>query len=101
MIFYDDFDGEELDRTKWAYDIGTGQNGWGTGQKQYYTNRKDNIFLSNSNLIIRAIKENYMGCNYTSGKLTTKYNMKYGYGNGAGIILVLFILLVIIIGAYI
>ena len=80
LIFYDDFDGEELDRTKWAYDIGTGQNGWGTGQKQYYTNRKDNIFLSNSNLIIRAIKENYMGCNYTSGKITTKYNMKYGYG---------------------
>lgn len=80
LIFYDDFDGKELDRTKWAYDIGTGQNGWGTGQKQYYTNRKDNIFLSNSSLIIRAKKENYEGCEYTSGKLTTKYNMKFGYG---------------------
>jgi hypothetical protein len=30
LIFYDNFDGKELDRTKWAYDIGTGQNGWGT-----------------------------------------------------------------------
>ena len=28
LIFYDDFNGEELDRTKWDYDIGTGTNGW-------------------------------------------------------------------------
>ena len=34
---------------EWGYDIGTGTNGWGTYQKQYYTKEKENIFLSDSN----------------------------------------------------
>ena len=29
LIFYDDFIGGELDRTRWAYDIGVGENRWG------------------------------------------------------------------------
>ena len=80
LIFYDDFDGKELDRTKWAYDIGVGKDGWGTFQKQYHTSRKDNIFLSDSYLYIRAKKEKYKKCEYTSGRLTTRYNMRFLYG---------------------
>ena len=80
LIFSDDFKGSELDRTKWAYDIGTGENGWGTYQKQYYTDRKDNIFLSDSILHIRAKKETYKNSEYTSGRITAKYNMQFIYG---------------------
>ena len=80
LIFFDEFTDSELDRTKWAYDIGTGENGWGTYQKQYYTNRKENIFLSDSKLYIRAKKESYKNSEYTSGRITTKYNMQFTYG---------------------
>jgi len=80
LIFYDDFNSEELDRNKWSYDIGTGTNGWGTYQKQYYTSKKDNIFLSDSYLYIRAKKENYKNCAYTSGRITTKNSLNFTYG---------------------
>ena len=80
LIFYDDFNGKDLDTTKWSYDIGVGENGWGTNQKQYYTNRKDNIFLSESNLHIRAKRENYKNNYYTSGRINTKYSMNFTYG---------------------
>ena len=80
LIFYDDFNGEELDRNKWDYDIGTGTNGWGTYQRQYYTSEKDNIFLSDSNLYIRAKKEKYKSWEYTSGRITTKNSLNFTYG---------------------
>ena len=80
LIFSDDFTDSELNRTKWAYDIGTEENGWGTNQKQYYTNRRENIFLSDSKLYIRANKEAYKNSEYTSGRITTKYNMQFTYG---------------------
>ena len=80
LIFYDDFNGEELDRNKWDYDIGTGTTGWGTYQKQYYTSDKNNIFLSDSNLYIRAKKEKYNYCDYTSGRITTKNSLNFTYG---------------------
>ena len=80
LIWYDDFDGEDLDKTKWNFDVGKGINGWGTNQKQYYTDRKENIYLSNSKLYIKAIKENYRGSLYTSGRINTKNNFQLKYG---------------------
>lgn len=80
LIFYDDFNDEELDSTKWDYDIGAGTNGWGTYQKQYYTKEKDNVFLSDSNLYIRAKKEKYKNSEYTSGRITTKNSLNFTYG---------------------
>jgi len=80
LIFNDEFNEDNLDRTKWDYSIGTGTNGWGTFQKQFYTDRKDNVFQSNSNLYIRAKEESYKGSSYTSGKIHTKYHMNFTYG---------------------
>lgn len=50
------FDGEELDKIKWDYDIGVWSNEWETYQKRYYMSEKDDIFLSDSNLYISAKK---------------------------------------------
>ena len=41
----------------WNYNIGTGENGWGNGELQYYTNRTENVTVQNGILIITANKE--------------------------------------------
>lgn len=80
LIFYDDFDEEVLNISKWTYNTGTGENGWGTFQKQYYTNRTQNLFLSNSSLHIVARKEYYRTRMYTSAKITTQNSLNFTYG---------------------
>lgn len=80
LIWEDNFDDENLNKGKWAYVIGTGDNGWGTFQEQYYTDNKKNIYLSNSNLHIKAIKENYKEKKYTSGRIHTKGHLEFTYG---------------------
>lgn len=69
------------DTTKWKFDIGTGVNGWGNNELEYYTNRTDNAVVANGFLNITAKKEAYSGSSYTSAKLLSygKYAFKYGY----------------------
>ena len=68
------------DATKWGYDLGTGDWGWGNNESQYYTSRTDNIKVQNGVLKITTIKENYNGSNYTSARIKTqgKFSFKYG-----------------------
>lgn len=65
---------------RWNYDIGTGSWGWGNGEQQYYTQRADNVTISNGTLKINAKKESYSGSSYTSARLKTqgKYSFTYG-----------------------
>ncbi|MEP5049575.1 MAG: 1,3--beta-D-glucan 3-glucanohydrolase, partial [Balneola sp.] len=40
LIWSDEFDGAtgaSLDQSKWNFEIGRGQNGWGNNELQYYT----------------------------------------------------------------
>ncbi|PQJ74085.1 glycoside hydrolase family 16 protein [Polaribacter gangjinensis] len=68
------------DSSKWSFDIGTGQNGWGNNELQYYTNRTENIEVKNGMLHIKAIKEPYLGSSYTSAKITTRGTFEQKYG---------------------
>ena len=52
----------------------------GTNQIQYDTNRTDNIYLSTSNLHIKAKNENYKGKQYTSGRINTRETFQFTYG---------------------
>lgn len=54
----------------WYYDIGNGVNGWGLGQKQYYTNTNANV--DNGFLTIRTLRESKNGFSYTSSKILSK-----------------------------
>ena len=54
-------DGSLPDSTKWSYNIGTGQNGWGNWESQYYTDRPQNARIENGQLLIEMHKENYFG----------------------------------------
>ncbi|EKF49013.1 glucan endo-1,3-beta-D-glucosidase [Thermosipho africanus H17ap60334] len=39
LVWSDEFDGKELDKNKWRFDIGN-NNGWGNNELQYYTEGK-------------------------------------------------------------
>ncbi|BDC94742.1 family 16 glycosylhydrolase [Treponema bryantii] len=73
LVWSDEFDGKQIDTTKWDFQIGTGSQygleGWGNNELQYY--RKENAFVKNGNLVLEARKENYEGCAYTSARLRT------------------------------
>ena len=94
LVWNDEFDGDEVDRTKWDFDIGNGfydyKNhawvpGWGNEELQYYTADPANVFVQDSMLHIRAIKESLHGCGYTSARLKTRrrdgtalFSQRYG-----------------------
>lgn len=81
LVFSDEFDTPGApDPAKWGYDIGTGSGGWGNNELQYYTNRSDNVVVSNGTLKIIAKKETYSGSAYTSARLLSqnKFSFKYG-----------------------
>lgn len=84
LIWSDEFNTDGApDISKWSYDIGNGCPdlcGWGNGEKQYYTNRTDNVKVENGVLKIIAKKENHEGAEYTSAKLLTKGKFDFTYG---------------------
>jgi len=75
LVWSDEFDGpagQLPDSTRWVFDIGTGSNGWGNAQLEYDTNHPENVSLDGEgNLAITAIEEDYMGREYTSGRINT------------------------------
>jgi len=78
VVWSDDFDGTELDTTKWTYDIGNW--GWGNNELQYYTkNRKENTRLEDGALVIEARKGD-MGEKWTSARITTRGKVSFLYG---------------------
>lgn len=80
LAWSDEFDGTSLNTNTWNYEIGNGDWGWGNGEKQYYTNRTENVEVSNGTLKIKALKESYNGFDYTSGRITTKGKQEFKYG---------------------
>lgn len=78
LVWSDEFDGTTLDLTKW--NVETGGGGWGNQEKQFYTNRPENLRLENGNLIIEARKETYQSNNYTSARINTRDKHAFKYG---------------------
>jgi beta-glucanase (GH16 family) len=88
LVWSDEFDGTAIDKTKWDYDHGnhlvTGPNqwqpGWGNNELEFYTSRPENVSVHDGMLHLRAIKEPYKGCQYTSGRLKTHKLFSKEYG---------------------
>ncbi len=86
LVWSDEFNGPNgsgVDASKWV--VETGGNKWGNEELEYYTDRKQNAFLQDGNLVIRAIAERYTGPdgvteNYTSARMKTlgKFSQTYG-----------------------
>lgn len=84
LVWEDDFEGTagaSPDAAKWAFDIGTGDNGWGNQELQYYTDRSENVSLDgNGNLAITARSETFGGQPFTSGRIKTQGLFDQAYG---------------------
>ena len=78
LTLEDNFDGDELDTSVWTYDIGTGTNGWGNNELQYY--REENVTVENGMLMITAKREDFEGSQYTSARILTKGLFEQEYG---------------------
>ena len=78
LVWSDEFDVDGApDASKWTYDIGTGDNGWGNGELQTYTNDPENVIVSDGSLIITAKAE---GTGYTSARLKSEDLFEFTYG---------------------
>lgn len=84
LAWSDEFDGAagtSPDSTKWVYDIGTGANGWGNNELQYYTDRPENVSHDgDGHLNITTRGESYMGSSYTSARIKTQGTFAQTYG---------------------
>jgi beta-glucanase (GH16 family) len=81
LVMQDEFNVDGApDYSLWGYDIGTGSNGWGNNELEYYTDRPENVKVENGMLKITAIKEPYMGSAYTSARILTKGKFAQKYG---------------------
>jgi beta-glucanase (GH16 family) len=78
LVWSDEFDGTSLSLSKWEYQLGNGQNGWGNNERQYY--RAENAVVNDGYLTITAKKEKYNNFDYTSARIRTlnKGDWKYG-----------------------
>ncbi|MEI8290109.1 MAG: glycoside hydrolase family 16 protein [Verrucomicrobiota bacterium] len=88
LAWCDEFDGPELDRSKWGFESGNGFKaeegmwigGWGNDELQFYTSRPANAFTKDGALHIRALKDDYFGCAYTSARVHTKGHFAKCFG---------------------
>lgn len=78
LVWSDEFEGTVLDQSVWSYN--TGGNGWGNNEKQYYTDRPENIRVRNGMLEIEARKEKYQNNDYTSARILSKGKKTFTYG---------------------
>ena len=78
-VWSDEFNNDGApNSSKWGYDLGAG--GWGNNELQYYTNRSENVYVSNGTLKIVTKKESYLGSSYTSSRMLTKGKFSFKYG---------------------
>jgi len=66
--------------SRWSYDLGTGNNGWGNNEEQFYTDRTDNVFIENGILNIIAKRESFSGSQFTSARIKTQDKFEFTYG---------------------
>ena len=78
LIWHDEFEGSEIDRSKWR----SSTNNSSFAELQAYTyERSENAYIENNQLVLKAIRENYInGYNWTSARLDTMglFGVKYG-----------------------
>ena len=81
MVWADEFDTPGApDGNNWIYDLGTGNNGWGNGEAQFYTDRPENVVVSDGTLKITAQRENFSGSQFTSARIKTQDRFEFTYG---------------------
>ncbi len=76
LVWSDEFDAAEIDRTVWGNETGMVRN----QEEQCYTTDAKNQYLEGGHLVLRGIHESACGGNYTSASLTTEKKQSFQYG---------------------
>ena len=63
ILFEENFDKQTLNLYKWEYDLGNGVAGWENNEFEYYRKNKENIYIENNQLHIKAKVNNYWNKN--------------------------------------
>ena len=71
-------DGAAPSASVWNHETGGG--GFGNHELEYYTASRNNSFIEGGRLVIQALKEPYMGHNYTSGRIDSQGKVEVLYG---------------------
>ncbi|MGB3547751.1 MAG: family 16 glycosylhydrolase [Saprospiraceae bacterium] len=81
LIWSDEFDTPGAPNpANWSYNTGTGNNGWGNNESQFYTDRPENIIVEDGLLKITAQRENFSGREFTSSRIVTENKFEFTYG---------------------
>lgn len=88
LIWSEEFDGPEIDRNTWTFEIGNGHAngipGWGNQELQFYTADPENAHIEDGVLVITARKEQRSDqtgtYQYTSARMHTKGKAAVKYG---------------------
>nr|WP_299381323.1 glycoside hydrolase family 16 protein [Allomuricauda sp.] len=83
LVWSDEFDGDSLDTGKWDYHLGTGCPnlcGWGNNELQAFTDRSQNLYFAEGNLVMEARREFIFGKEYSSARIHTDDLFEFQYG---------------------
>jgi len=80
IVWHDEFDEPELDRTNWNFDLGG--SGWGNSEWEAYTDKPENIRIENGMLVIEAREDPTLpgGRPYSSARIKTQGLHSWTYG---------------------
>lgn len=82
LVWSDEFNGTQVDLSKWSFETGTGCDialcGWGNNELQYY--KSQNATVSNGILSITAKKERVSSSSYTSARMKSLLKGDWTYG---------------------
>lgn len=78
LVWSDEFDGPQIDRSKWTHVVAGG--GFGNNEHQFYTDERENSFIENGMLVIQALRKDREGHRYTSAKMHTQHKGDWLYG---------------------
>ncbi|MAR09259.1 MAG: hypothetical protein CL681_04710 [Blastopirellula sp.] len=78
IVWSDEFNGPEIDRRIWTYDVGG--HGFGNGQLEYNTARRENSYIQDGHLVLEARREAYQGKAFTSARMLTLGRFAFQYG---------------------
>ena len=76
LVWSDEFDGTEINRDDWSYEIGYIRN----NELQYYTDSPENAYIEDGCLVIEAKETGDAERPYTSASLNTKHKQTFLYG---------------------
>ena len=78
VVWSDEFNGDRINPEIWIHDVGG--HGFGNGQLEFDTARRENSYLENGSLVIAARREQYFGKPFTSARLVTQGRFAFLYG---------------------